>query len=152
MPTLGIILVFAFALAACGGGGSSNSGSSTEGGASSGGGTGTPAPTLAVANLQLAQTHVIPPQGKTITGSDGENLELNMVGQRAALALFEITPANVSGVQVEGRSGTLSFGSVPLQSNNALPATESAGPRFSEKTQWWPKYRRNGCSPVWNYG
>lgn len=123
------ILLIAFTLAACGGGGDGAAGGAPDDGGSP---TPGPAPTLLVTDLQLAQTHIIPAQGKSITGSDGETLELKMVGQRAALALIELSPAEVSAVQLEGRLGAQSFGSVPLQGNDALPATESGGTRLSD--------------------
>lgn len=146
------------ALAACGGGGGgtspANPGEGTGvGGGAGGGGTGgdsgggdtgggdsgdtgntgggdTPVD-LVLGDLQLAQTHVVPPQGKTITGSDDVDLNLHMVGNRAALALVEITPANLDTPVVEGRVGTTDLGTTALQGNDALPATESDGVRYS---------------------
>lgn len=116
-----------------GGGGSGGGGDTGDTGGSDGGGTGggDTAIDLVLGDLQLAQTHVVPPQGKTITGSDDVDLNLHMVGNRAAVALFELTPAELDAPQVQGRIGTTDLGAVALEANAALPATESDGVRYS---------------------
>ena len=129
-------LIMAAALAACGGGGSgggteavAGGGSGMDsgggagdggGGAGDGGGTGDgggdggsgATPDLAFSSLQLAQTHLVPPQGKTITGSDDVAFNLHMVGNRAALAVLALTPSAVTAPRLEGRVGSTELGSL----------------------------------------
>ena len=153
-----LILALTLAFAACGGGGGggNDTGSGTPvggspggdagggtggdtggdsggdtGGDGGGGGSAVPPANLQINNFELAQTHIVPPQGKTITGSDGVDLTLHMVGNRAALALFEVSPAALNSPMVEGRVGSADLGAVSLQPNSALPPTEAEGVRYS---------------------
>lgn len=126
VPRVSVIIIM-MALTACGGGGEGGNGGSNDEGA---------LPNLTINQLKLAQTHLIPATGLSITGSDdtstADELELHMVGNRAALALVELSPTEVDGLMVEGRIGDTDLGSVSLQDNSALPITESGGARQSD--------------------
>lgn len=114
----------ALLLASCGGGG----GSGDAPGA--GGGAGEPA-VLKLHKLELAQTHVLPAQGKVWAQPNGKSLDLHYVGGRAALAVVDIGAGTFGDLRLEGRIGSQALGDVSLQDNNALPPTEAGGERYS---------------------
>lgn len=124
--------VLLMALAGCGGGGGTAVGNVSSDGDGGGNDTGTAPASLAITSLQLAQTHVVPPQGKTIMGSDGEALNLHMTGNRAALALVELSPVDATAPQLEGRVGNTALGVVDIHGNASLPPSEADGPRLSD--------------------
>ncbi len=123
-------------LAACGGGGgASDAGSGSPGTAvpaASAEVSATPASltALGLASVELAQTHVLPPQGKQWTlGNASESL--HFVGQRAAFALIQMTQADAIDPALEGHLNGRSLGTVPLSLPSALPATEGGGPAYA---------------------
>lgn len=96
-----------------------------------------PLPELEVTNLNLAQSHVIPADGKrwsqkSADGDPRDEIELHLTGGRPALALIDVTPNDVANMQVEGQRDGTSLGTVELLGNDELPPTESDGPRFSD--------------------
>ena len=135
-----LITVFflSLGLMACGGGGGGGGGSSD-----SDAGIDTPdpdpapmpAPTapdpqLEITGLNLAQSHVIPPEGKrwaqqNAEGETQDEMELHLTGERPALALIDMAPAGIANLRVEGRRSAVLLGSVPLLANSELPPSES---------------------------
>lgn len=89
--------------------------------------------TLILSRTELAQTHLLPPDGKRWTSRNGDARlrELHMVAGREALLLTEVTPADLQDFRIEGRVGARLLGDVLLDDNTALPATEAAGVRYS---------------------
>jgi hypothetical protein len=90
---------------------------------------------LSITALELAQTHVLPPQGKswTLTTSSGttRNETLHFTGGRSALAIVGLSAANATSPVLEGLIDGVSLGSVALQAPSALPITEDAGPAYA---------------------
>jgi Peptidase M66 len=120
-------------LAGCGGGGGGNSEAATT--AATPPAPTSPTPTTPgqaqMRRLQLAQTHVLPPEGLAWAQPGGKRIELHLTAGRGALALVDTEPANLAGAQLEGRVGGASLGTVALADNSALPPTEDGGERYS---------------------
>lgn len=94
-----------------------------------------PSPTVAlgITSLEMAQTHVLPPEGKS-WGPPVPRLAsetLHLTGGREALALVRLAVSDASRPLLEGldRNGAL-LGSVALAAPAALPLTESNGPAY----------------------
>jgi hypothetical protein len=78
--------------------------------------------------VELAQTHVVPPAGRTMKTADGNSRTLNLLANRAALLMVE--PASAGGLmQVEVVSSSL--GSLTLNTPDKLPATDNGMPSYS---------------------
>ncbi|MBI3284129.1 MAG: hypothetical protein HYZ65_04640 [Burkholderiales bacterium] len=109
-------------LSACGGG------AGNDGGATAGA---TPASTvLALNSVELAQTHVVPPAGRSFTTADGKTHSLNLIANRAALLMVE--PARAGGtLTVEAVLAGASLGSMSLNPPAQLPATDNGMPPYS---------------------
>ncbi len=84
--------------------------------------------TLSLNSIELAQTHVIPPAGRTINTANGKSRTLNLLANRAALLMVEPTTAGGS-IQVEIAGGNL--GSLVLNTPDKLPATDNGMPSYS---------------------
>jgi Peptidase M66 len=92
-----------------------------------------PAPTIK--SLELAQTHVIPPEGKTWPGEKLAKYNLHLVGGRAALALVEFD-APVRQPVLEAWANDQKLGEVALNAPNTLPGTEANGPAYRQTAHW----------------
>ena len=87
---------------------------------------------LAITTLELAQTHVLPPEGRSWTLRNGSGTvtaseSLHLTGGRGALALVQLSATDAVNPVVEGLRGTTSLGTVALAEPSALPATEPSG-------------------------
>lgn len=125
------VLALCATLAACGGGGSG------------GGSTDLPDPPvlppvtppdvvtpLTLSSLELAQTHVLPPAGRSWTLSEVSE-SLHFVGGREALVLVGLAQADVSQPVIEGWRDGVRLGEVTLDAPNLLPPTEAGGAAYS---------------------
>lgn len=83
---------------------------------------------LSLNSVELAQTHVMPPGGRTMSTADGKSRTLNLLANRAALLMVEPTTAG-GNVQVEVVGSTL--GSLMLNTPDKLPATDNGMPKYS---------------------
>lgn len=111
-------------LAACGGGGNGAADQAS-------GNAVIELPELALEKLELVQTHVMPPQGRQWTASDGEVTELHLTAGRPALALIETNLPEQAGLQLAGKLGDNDLGSIDVLANDQLPLSEDDGPRYS---------------------
>jgi hypothetical protein len=85
-----------------------------------------------IQKLELAQTHVIPPEGKSWTGSALAKYNLHLVGNREALVLVEFVPSSpVTAPMIEAFVGGQKLGEVALNAPSTLPNTEASGPAYS---------------------
>ncbi len=91
--------------------------------------TGTPI----IAKLELAQTHVIPAEGKSWVGDKFAKYNLHLIGNREALVLldFDATSPALSNPMVEAFVSDQKLGEVTLNPVSALPATEANGAAYS---------------------
>lgn len=89
-----------------------------------------PTTALEVKSLELAQTHVLPANGRSWTLSAASE-SYHAIGGRAALALLRLSAADGANVRVEGWANKASLGTVPVAAPSSLPPTESAGPRYA---------------------
>lgn len=90
---------------------------------------------LAIRALELAQTHVLPAQGRRWTlnprGGVAREESLHFTGGRRALVLVSIDPADVEQPMVEGWVEGARLGAVPLDPPEQLPPTEAGGPPYA---------------------
>lgn len=85
---------------------------------------------VSVQSIELAQTHVLPLNGKTWVMT-GATESIHFVGQRSALALVKLSkPYPVSPVLQGWLNGTL-VGEVALNLPSALPRTEAGGVAYA---------------------
>jgi hypothetical protein len=92
-------------------------------------------PGTIIKSLEVAQTHVIPPEGKTWTGDKLAKYNLHLVGNRDALVLVEFDPSQtVSKPMLEVSVNGQRLGQVALNAPDALPKTEANGPAYSSTT------------------
>jgi hypothetical protein len=93
--------------------------------------TPTPPPTpVAVAGIEVAQTHVLPPQGLSWTTTDATKRSLHLTGGRDTLVLARID-GTVTDPRLQASNGETVLGSVPLAPPSALPPAEDAGPAYA---------------------
>ena len=87
-----------------------------------------------IEKLELAQTHVMKPEGTTWAGAKLADRELHVVGNRDALVLVDINAANgrVVDAVVEAHVDGRKLGEVALNTPDALPPTEADGSAYSE--------------------
>ncbi|MES2684531.1 MAG: M66 family metalloprotease [Pseudomonadota bacterium] len=83
-----------------------------------------------MSSLELAQTHVLPEEGKSWILSNATEA-LHFVGQRKALALVQIAQANASNPVLEGWRNGSQLGTVALAAPNLLARTEGSGPAYA---------------------
>jgi Peptidase M66 len=94
-------------------------------------------PGLIIKSLEVAQTHVIPPEGKTWTGDKLTKYNLHLVGRREALVLVEFDPnQTVSKPMLEASVNGQKLGQVALNAPDTLPKTEANGPAYSSSALW----------------
>ncbi|MFD2453697.1 M66 family metalloprotease [Ideonella paludis] len=110
-------------LTACGGGGGEEAATAP---------TAPEAPALSISRLQLAQTHVIPAEGRHWS-LEGAEYRLTLVGQRAALLMVDLGSTAPSAPWVEGWVGDTLLGTLPLNPPSQLP--KSAGQAATYDTQ-----------------
>lgn len=94
---------------------------------------------LGLVTLELAQTHVLPPDGLNWTLRNGSGTvtateSLHLTGGRAALALVKLSATDASNPRLEGRRGATVLGTVPLAPPAQLPPTEASGPAYASGT------------------
>ena len=87
-----------------------------------------------VAQLELAQTHVISPEGKRWEAFPED--ELHLIAEREALLLVSFSNEFVTEPEVEGFHGTLSLGRLSLNEPATLANTEANGRPYSETSYW----------------
>ena len=147
-----LLALTAWAIAGCGGGGSGDGdrdakpaptrtgGSGTSPPTATPGAGSTPAPTatpgaslgaISIETLELAQTHVLPPEGRSWSLANAEE-SIDLIGGREALLLVELSASNPSAPRIEGRRGATSLGSVELDPPSALPPTEDDGDAYAD--------------------
>ena len=82
--------------------------------------------------LELAQTHVMPPQGKSWAGEKLAKYNLHLVGNREALVLLSFDPSQeLKNPVLEALIAGQKIGEIALELPSALPKTESAGVAYS---------------------
>ena len=91
-----------------------------------------------VEKLELAQTHIVKPEGTRWESEKLQDRELHLVGNRAALALFDLSAANnrIVDAVVEAHVDGQKLGEAPLNSPETLPPTEAGGPAYSTTAHW----------------
>jgi hypothetical protein len=85
---------------------------------------------LAFDKLQLAQTHVLPPQGLSISAPKATET-LHLVGNRAALVMLKLQQPDAQAPMLEGVVNGVSLGSIALAAPSGLPKTESSGEAYA---------------------
>jgi VCBS repeat-containing protein len=101
-----------------------------------------------ITKLELAQTHLIPAEGKSWAGDKFTKYNLHLVGNRDALVLVDIAAANsrVVDAVVEAYVAGQKLGEVTLNSPDTLPKTEANGPAYST-TAYWAKLEKSWIKP-----
>jgi VCBS repeat-containing protein len=91
-----------------------------------------------ITKLELAQTHVIPAQGKSWQEAKLTKYNLHLLGDRDALVMLDIAAPNgrVANPVVEAYVKSVKVGEVALNSAKALPPTEAAGVAYSDTAYW----------------
>ena len=85
---------------------------------------------LTFSSLELAQTHVLPENGKRWTLAKASE-SLHCVGRRRTLALVGIVQSDASGPVIEGWVGGIKLGQLALDPPNRLPPTEAGGATYT---------------------
>jgi hypothetical protein len=94
---------------------------------------------LEIAKLEFAQSHVIPPEGKTFNLSGfgvNEQRSLRVVANRDALVLFEPATTDLIQPQLEVLSGDAVTTTIDLNTPATLPKTEASGAAYSSSAYW----------------
>jgi VCBS repeat-containing protein len=101
-----------------------------------------------ISKLELAQTHVIPAEGKSWAGDKLKDYNLHLVGNRDALVLVDISSANgrVVDAFIEAYIAGQKLGEVALNASDTLPKTESNGPAYSS-TAYWANLDKSWITP-----
>jgi Peptidase M66 len=88
--------------------------------------------------LEVAQTHVIPAEGKSWPNASMQGKSLHLTAEREALALLKISTPNglASGLMLEVLNGTQILGQIALNAPSTLPPTEAGGPAYSSTSHW----------------
>jgi Peptidase M66 len=104
-------------------------------------------PDAVIKSLEVAQTHLIPPEGKTWVGDKLAKYNLHLVGNRDALVLVEFDPnQTVNKPMLEALVNGQKIGEVALNAPNTLPGTEANGPAYSS-TAHWAKLEKTWIKP-----
>jgi Peptidase M66 len=104
-------------------------------------------PGLSIKSLEVAQTHVIPPEGKTWAGANLAKYNLHLVGNRDALVLIEFDPGQTIRKPVlEASVNGQRLGQVALNAPDTLPKTEANGPAYSSSA-FWAKLEKSWIKP-----
>jgi Peptidase M66 len=104
---------------------------------------------LGISKLELAQTHVVPPEGKTWIGDKLAKYNLHMVGNREAIVLvdFVATSDPIANPIVEARVGGQKLGEVALGKPETFPKTEPGGGAAYSTTAYWAKLDKTWLKP-----
>jgi hypothetical protein len=88
--------------------------------------------------LEVAQTHVIPADGKNWSSASLQVKNFHLTADREALVLIKLSsPIGVVASPIlEVFNGTQSLGQVVLNTPATLPATEANGPAYSTTSHW----------------
>ena len=105
-------------------------------------------PSPSIQKLEVAQTHVIPPEGKSWTGSKLAPYNLHLVGNRQALVLvdFNLSAGTVEKPILEAFVNNQKLGEVALNAPDTLPKTEANGPTYTD-TAFWAKLEQAWIKP-----
>jgi hypothetical protein len=104
-------------------------------------------PGIIIKSLEVAQTHVIPPEGKTWAGDKLAKYNLHLVGRREALVLVEFDPKQtLIKPMLQASVNGLRLGEVALNAPETLPKTEADGPAYSS-TAHWAKLEKSWIKP-----
>jgi Peptidase M66 len=103
-------------------------------------------PVAVINKLELAQTHVIPPEGKSWTGQKFEPYNLHLVGNREALVLLDFDSVAVKDALLEVFVAGRKVGQVALNAPSSLPPTEANGVAYSG-TAFWAKLEQAWVKP-----
>lgn len=87
-----------------------------------------------IARLELAQTHVIAPEGKRWEAFPED--ELHLVGDRESLVLVSFANMILDTPQLEGLLEGESLGILELNDPTSLPKTEANGRPYSQNSYW----------------
>ncbi len=98
-----------------------------------------------IRQLELAQTHVVPPQGKSWTGDKLAKYNLHLVGNRQALVLIDFDVSQTNPI-LEALVGGQKLGEVALNPPSALAKTESNGTAYSS-TAYSARLEKNWVQP-----
>ena len=93
-------------------------------------------PQAIITKLELAQTHLIPPEGKSWSGSKLAKYNLHLVGNREALVLVDFAATSVQNPVLEAFVAGQKLGEVALNAPVSLPATEANGTAYSSMAFW----------------
>jgi hypothetical protein len=88
--------------------------------------------------LEVAQTHVIPADGKTWSNAGLQVKNFHLTADREALLLIKLSsPLGViTSPVLEVFNGAQSLGKVALNAPATLPPTEASGPAYSTTSHW----------------
>ncbi len=104
-------------------------------------------PGIIIKSLEVAQTHVIPLEGKSWAGDKLAKYNLHLVGNREALVLVEFDSSQtVSKPMLEASVNGQRLGEVALNAPDSLPKTEANGPAYSG-TAFWAKLEKTWIKP-----
>ncbi len=105
-------------------------------------------PSPSIQKLEVTQTHVIPPEGKSWTGSKLAPYNLHLVGNRQALVLvdFNLSAGTVEKPILEAFVNNQKLGEVGLNAPDTLPKTEANGPTYTD-TAFWAKLEQAWIKP-----
>jgi Peptidase M66 len=100
-------------------------------------------PVAVIKKLEVAQTHVIPPEGKSWTGEKFAPYNLHLVGNREALVLVDLDSSAgvIKDPMLEAFVVGQKVGQVALNAPNSLPPTEANGTAYSG-TAYWAKLEK----------
>jgi hypothetical protein len=104
-------------------------------------------PGMIIKSLEVAQTHVIPLEGKTWVGDKLAKYNLHLVGNRDALVLVEFDSSQtISKPRLEASVNGQKLDEVALNAPETLPKTEANGPAYSS-TAFWAKLEKAWVKP-----
>jgi Peptidase M66 len=106
---------------------------------------------LLIDQLEVAQTHVIPAEGKTWSGPNFQGKNLHLAAGREALVFLNISTSTAPLINpvLEVFDGTQSLGEVALNSPLTLAPTEANGTPYST-TSYWAKIAKAWVKPGLN--
>jgi hypothetical protein len=98
--------------------------------------------------LEVAQTHVIPAEGKTWINPSLQGKSLHLAADREALVLVKLSTPNgvIQTPVLEVLSVAVSVGQVSLNAPSTLPPTEASGPAYNG-TSYWAKIDKAWVKP-----
>lgn len=94
---------------------------------------------LEIVKLEFAQTHVIPPEGKTFNLSGfgaNEQRSLRVVANRDALVLFQAATNDLIQPKLEVLQNDAVVTTIALNTPATLPKTEAGGTAYSSSVYW----------------